>query len=551
MLPTFVIGLREGLEAALIVGIIAAFLRNQDRRDLLRWVLAGVVLAVLLCVGVAVALRLYSEDLPQKQQEGLETIIGVLAVGMVTYMVVWMRRHSRSLKGQLEGLAADAITARGNAARAMVLMAFLAVIREGLETVVFALAAFNATTNSTTASLGLLSGVAVAVALGYGIYRGGVRLNLSRFFRVTGVVLVVVAAGLVVNALSTAHEAGWLELGQGRTLDLSWLVAPGTVRSSLLTGMLGLQPFPVTIEVVGWLAYLVPVGLYVAWPPGRRLPMRLIVTAATALGVAAGIAALACTVLAPSASSQRPTLSAQLPAGPISVVVESRTSPGDDDSNVDDDVDSAGAGGGGSATVTTNRVNLDAGTVGETAPFQLTSQGREQHAGRPAIRYSTTIDSRALTSRPSTLSVERVAELNGGRLPIGISTLDPTVQADYRGTDTLTVWLDPRADHILDLSWQQTITATLRSGSRTVPLDSPSQQRTASLSAADRTAATSAAARADATVTRRSQLRTTAVWLLALAILALLTAGACALALRRTRPAAPPPTPTPLARTGV
>src|SRR5690349_13412612 len=107
MLPTFVIGLREGLEAALIVGIIAAFLRKQGRRDLLKWVLVGVAAAVGLCVVVGVALDAYSRNLPQKQQEGLETVIGILAVGMVTYMVVWMRRNSRFLKGHLEGMAAD------------------------------------------------------------------------------------------------------------------------------------------------------------------------------------------------------------------------------------------------------------------------------------------------------------------------------------------------------------------------------------------------------------------------------------------------------------
>src|SRR4051794_14163942 len=137
MLPTFVIGLREGLEAALIVGIIAAFLRKQGRRDLLRWVLIGVGTAIGLCVAAGVALKVYSQDLLQTQQEGLETIIGAAAVGMVTYMVVWMRRNSRSLKGQLEGLAANAIGGTSGAGRALVLMAFLAVIREGVETVVF------------------------------------------------------------------------------------------------------------------------------------------------------------------------------------------------------------------------------------------------------------------------------------------------------------------------------------------------------------------------------------------------------------------------------
>ncbi len=107
MLPTFVIGLREGLEAALIVGIIAAFLRKQGRRDLLRWVFVGVGTAIGLCLAAGIALNVLSKDLPQRQQEGLETVIGVLAVGMVTYMVVWMKRNSRGLKGQLEGMAAE------------------------------------------------------------------------------------------------------------------------------------------------------------------------------------------------------------------------------------------------------------------------------------------------------------------------------------------------------------------------------------------------------------------------------------------------------------
>ena len=236
---------------------------------------------MVLCIGVGVGLEVVSANLPQRQQEGLETVVGVLAVAMVTYMVVWMRQHSRQLKAQLEGFAADALGSQGGsgAARAMVIMAFLAVLREGFETVVFLLAAFDAADNTTSAAGGAVLGILVAVGLGYGIYRGGVHLNLSKFFRVTGLVLVLVAAGLVVNALHTAHEAGWLNAGQGSTVNLTWLVRPGSVRSSLLTGMLGLQDHPVVIEVIGWFAYLIPVGIYVAWPPGR---------ASTAAGVGAG-----------------------------------------------------------------------------------------------------------------------------------------------------------------------------------------------------------------------------------------------------------------------
>ena len=112
MLPTFVIGLREGLEAALIVGIIAAFLGQQGRRDALRQVWIGTAAAVAICIGIAIALQVISSDLPQRQQEGLETVIGALAVGMVTYMIIFMRRHARGLKGELEGAAASALAVR-------------------------------------------------------------------------------------------------------------------------------------------------------------------------------------------------------------------------------------------------------------------------------------------------------------------------------------------------------------------------------------------------------------------------------------------------------
>jgi len=266
VLPTFVIGLREGLEAALIVGIIAAFLGQQGRRDALRQVWIGTAAAVAICIGVAIALQVVSSDLPQRQQEGLETVVGALAVALVTYMIVFMRKHARSMKKDLQGAAASAL-AQGSG-RALVVMAFLAVLREGFETAVFLLATFQASGNASTSWLGAVLGILLATAIGYGIYKGGVRLNLARFFRVTGLVLVVVAAGLVMTAFHTAAEAGWLTVGQAQAFDLSWLVRPGTPLSSLLTGVLGIQPFPAWIEVIAWLAYLVPMIVLVAWPSG-------------------------------------------------------------------------------------------------------------------------------------------------------------------------------------------------------------------------------------------------------------------------------------------
>jgi high-affinity iron transporter len=267
VLPTLVIGLREGLEASLIVGIVAGFLGRQGRRDALRQVWIGVAAAVLICIAVGVALQIVSADLPQAQQEGLETVVGLLAVGMVSYMIIWMRKHARDLKGDLEG-AASAALVKGSAT-ALVVMAFLAVLREGFETVVFLLAAFQASRSPILAGSGAVIGILIAVVLGYGIYKGGVKLNMARFFRITGAVLVLVAAGLVMTAFHTAHEAGWVNFGQSQVADLSWLVLPGTPVSSLVTGVLGIQPYPVLIEMLTWLVYLVPMMTYLLWPPRR------------------------------------------------------------------------------------------------------------------------------------------------------------------------------------------------------------------------------------------------------------------------------------------
>ena len=226
MLPSYVIGLREGVEAALIVGIIASFLRQEGRRDALRPMWLGVAAAIVICAAVGVLLEVLDEELPQRRQEGLETVVGIAAIGIVTFMVVWMRRHARGLSGQLRESARAAL-AEGSA-KALVAMAFFAVIREGLETVVFLLAVFQSADEPATAGLGALLGLATAVAIGALIYGGGMRLNLARFFRVTGFVLVLVAAGLVASTIHSAHEAGWLNAGQGQALDLTWLVVPGS-----------------------------------------------------------------------------------------------------------------------------------------------------------------------------------------------------------------------------------------------------------------------------------------------------------------------------------
>jgi high-affinity iron transporter len=268
VIPTLVIGLREGLEASLIVGIIASFLAKNGRRDALRATWIGVGAAVILCLAIGIALVKLSRDLPAQPQEALETVVGAFAVVMVSFMIVWMAKHARSMKRELEGAAAQALKA--GSATALVLMAFLAVLREGFETSVFLVSVIQESNNATSATIGAFIGIAIAVGIGYGIYRGGVHLNLARFFKITGIVLVLVAAGLTMTVLHTAHEAGWINAGQGNAVDLTWLVRPGTVLASLLTGVLGLQPKPTVLESIGWVLYAVPMLAYIAWPRPQR-----------------------------------------------------------------------------------------------------------------------------------------------------------------------------------------------------------------------------------------------------------------------------------------
>lgn len=268
MLPTFVIGLREGLEAALIVGIVAAFLVQEGRRDAMKWVWAGVGLGVLVALGVGIGLRVASQELPQKEQEQLETIVALVAVAMVTWMILWMRKHAADLRGDLHSRTGAALATGSTAA--LVAMAFLAVIREGFETAVFLVAVFNDASDPQAAGLGAVLGIAVAVVIGFLIYRGGVKINLARFFKFTGLVLVVVAAGLLSNAVHTAHEAGWWNTMLGQAADLSAVVKPGSVRYAIFNGMFGIQSKPTWGEVLVWFLYAVPMTIVVLRPTKRK-----------------------------------------------------------------------------------------------------------------------------------------------------------------------------------------------------------------------------------------------------------------------------------------
>jgi high-affinity iron transporter len=293
MLATFFLMLREGLEAALIVGIVAAYLVKIGRRDALPKVALGVGAAIALSVGIGVVVTLTIERLPAVVQDGLEGLAALLAVGVLTWMLFWMRRQGRALKGELEHGVDMAITE--GTAFALIGLSFVAVIREGVETVLFLIPIlqFNGTGIDTLA--GGVLGLVVAAAFGWAIFVAGVRVNLRRFFTITGTVLIFVSAGLVAFAIAEFGDAGLLT-NVGTTFDLNAVLPDQGPIGSVLHGLFGYRSAPTPLELLGYLAYLVPVLLLFALdrPILRRKAIPPATAALAALAIAAVLALAAC-----------------------------------------------------------------------------------------------------------------------------------------------------------------------------------------------------------------------------------------------------------------
>ena len=261
MLIAFLIMLREGIEAALIVGIVAGFLKQSGHSRLMPKVWLGVALAALMCLGIGYGIHSVTGEIPQKEQEFVVGVIGLVAVAMLTYMILWMKKAARSMKRQLQDSVQTALNRGNGQGWALVGMAFLAVAREGLESVFFLLAVFQ---QSPTWSMpvGAVLGLLTAVIIGALIYQGGMRLNLAKFFRWTGAFLIVVAAGLVAGSLRALHEAGvWNHL-QEVVFDSSKYLHEDSPLGVLLGGFFGYTDHPTQGEVLAWLLYLVPVMIW-------------------------------------------------------------------------------------------------------------------------------------------------------------------------------------------------------------------------------------------------------------------------------------------------
>jgi high-affinity iron transporter len=261
----YLIGLREGLEASLVVGILVAYLVKSDHRDRLAPLWAGVLAAVTLSLAFGAVLTFSSSQLSFEAQEAFGGSLSIVAVGFVTWMVFWMRRTARHLKAELQGRL-DAALAMGTLA--LVLTSFIAVGREGLETALFIWTAVQATGQSTAPLLGAGLGLVSAVVLGYLFYRGAVKINLARFFTWTGAALVVVAAGVFSYGVHDLQEAGVLPGLNNIAFDVSSAVPPDGWYGTLLKGTVNFSPASTWYEVAAWLAYILPV-MTVFFLPGR------------------------------------------------------------------------------------------------------------------------------------------------------------------------------------------------------------------------------------------------------------------------------------------
>jgi high-affinity iron transporter len=270
-LASYLIGLREGLEATLVVSILVAYLVKSGRRRELVPLWAGVAAAVALSVLFG-GLLTYTETsllADYRSRELFEAIASVLAVALVTWMIFWMRRTARRLKGDLTGKLEAAV---GVGALAVAGIAFVSVIREGLETALLFYAAAQGASSTTTPLVAISLGVLTAVVIGFGLYAGAVRVNLQKFFTVSGVLLVFVAAGILKYGVHDFQEADVLPGLDVIAFDISGVLDPNSWYGATIAGMFNITAAPTVLETVAYLAYLIPVLALFLWPARPTAP---------------------------------------------------------------------------------------------------------------------------------------------------------------------------------------------------------------------------------------------------------------------------------------
>jgi len=248
------IGLREGLEAAIVVTILIAFLVKSDRRDAVKWVWLGVGAAIAMTVGVFLAIQLSAYTITGLGAEAIAGVASLIAVAIVTTMVLWMKSAAAGLSGELRTSMGKALETGSYAVTAL---AFLAVGREGVETALFMVGYAEAET--AWPLVGLIVGVLIAAAIAYGMYAGAIRINLAKFFRYTGVFLIIVAAGILSYGIGALQTVGWLPGLSSRAFDITGWMNWSAWYGEVIQGIFNVTPTPTVLQLVGWLGYLVVV----------------------------------------------------------------------------------------------------------------------------------------------------------------------------------------------------------------------------------------------------------------------------------------------------
>lgn len=272
MFASYLIGLREGLEATLVVSVLIAFLVKSDRKDKLPHVWIGVVAALALAVGFGALLTFTAANLGHTGQELFDAITSLLAVVFVTWMIFWMRRMARALSKELRGKLTEALEM---GSLAVVVMAFLAVAREGLETALLFFASVQGATTTASPLIGISLGLLTSVAIGWGIYRSALKINLTKFFTWTGLLLILVAAGIFKYGVHDLQEANILPGLTTYAFDISAILPADSWYGALLAGMLNITPQPTVLEALAWVLYLVPtLILFLRRPQSTSAPAK-------------------------------------------------------------------------------------------------------------------------------------------------------------------------------------------------------------------------------------------------------------------------------------
>jgi high-affinity iron transporter len=264
---SYLIGLREGLEATLVVSILVAFLVKSERRDRLPLVWAGVAAAAVLSIAFGALLTFTAAHLAYEHQELFEAVTSLVATVFVTWMIFWMRRAARTISGELRTKLGEALELGSTA---VIVMAFLAVAREGLETALLWFAAAQGAAATASPVIGISLGILTSIVIGYGLYKSALRINLTIFFTWTGLLLILVAAGILKYGVHDLQEAGVLPGLSAHAFDISGVLDPSAWYSALLQGMFNITPQPSVLETIAWAAYAVPVLILFLRPSGKR-----------------------------------------------------------------------------------------------------------------------------------------------------------------------------------------------------------------------------------------------------------------------------------------